>query len=130
MKQFYQLLQQTLLIAACLLWPYYMDAYDFKATNENGITIYYNIDGNNAIVTSGDETYTGELKIPSTVEYNGKTFSVTAIGDNAFYFCSGLKAINIPASVTSIGNFAFAGCAGIEGSLRHFHIPLVLGCAL
>ncbi|MBR6338909.1 MAG: leucine-rich repeat protein, partial [Alloprevotella sp.] len=39
--------------------------------------------------------------------------SVTSIGDNAFYGCTGLTSINIPNSVTSIGSSAFEGCASL-----------------
>ena len=39
--------------------------------------------------------------------------SVTSIGGNAFYGCSGLTSISIPSSVTSIGNFAFYGCSSL-----------------
>ena len=39
--------------------------------------------------------------------------SVTSIGDNAFYKCTGLTSITIPNSVTSIGSSAFYGCTGL-----------------
>jgi hypothetical protein len=39
--------------------------------------------------------------------------SVTSIGDRAFYRCTGLTSIEIPASVTSIGNYAFYRCTGL-----------------
>jgi hypothetical protein len=39
--------------------------------------------------------------------------SVTTIGDNAFFGCTGLTGpLTIPASVTSIGDYAFLGCGG------------------
>ena len=38
---------------------------------------------------------------------------VTAIGDGAFFYCTGLTTVTIPASVTSIGDVAFAGCDGL-----------------
>ena len=38
---------------------------------------------------------------------------VTAIGDYAFYYCSGLTSVTIPSSVTSIGDSAFQHCTGL-----------------
>ena len=90
----------------------------FEAVNSDGVTIWYNITSyNTAEVTykgsSYDEysrEYSGEVNIPSTVEYSGNTYSVTSIGDNAFYFCTGLTSVTIPESVTSIGDEAFYHC--------------------
>ena len=39
--------------------------------------------------------------------------SVTSIGPSAFYNCSGLTSVTIPASVTRIGNYAFRSCSGL-----------------
>ena len=39
--------------------------------------------------------------------------SVTSIGNQAFYNCSGLTSITIPNSVTSIGNMVFYSCSGL-----------------
>ncbi|MGM9872965.1 MAG: leucine-rich repeat domain-containing protein, partial [Muribaculaceae bacterium] len=54
--------------------------------------------------------YSGSVTIPSQVTCSGTTYSVTSIGDNAFYNCSGLTSVTIPNSVTSIGNKAFYDC--------------------
>ena len=57
--------------------------------------------------------YTGtatELTIPSTLD----GYSVTSIGDEAFYQCTSLKNITIPDSVTSIGDDAFYHCTALE----------------
>ena len=51
-------------------------AYDFKVDG-----IYYNINGNEATVTFYGTPYTGDMTIPATITYNGKTYSVVAIGD-------------------------------------------------
>ena len=61
---------------------------------------------------------TGELVIPETVTYDESTYSVTAIGDYAFYHCSGFTGnLVIPNSVTSIGQWAFCNCTGFTGNL-------------
>ncbi len=39
---------------------------------------------------------------------------VTSIGDNAFYNCNKLTSIEIPSSVTSIGRGAFSSCSALE----------------
>ena len=77
--------------------------------------IYYNVvkKAKTAEVTRGDNEYTGEVTIPASFEHNGVTYSVTSIGGNAFYKCSGLTSITIPNSVTSIGDYAFYECSGL-----------------
>lgn len=80
--------------------------------------IYYNFSGNEATVTYGSEgnhksSYSGTVLIPASVTYNGKTYRVTSIGSDAFYDCSSLTYITIPASVTSIGIAAFSGCTSL-----------------
>ena len=79
-----------------------------KITNNDGETFYFDIiDSESVTITgynSGDKAH--PLNIPATLD--GK--EVVGISDQAFYYCSKINAINIPASVTSIGAYAFAGC--------------------
>ena len=58
--------------------------------------------------------YENSVVIPSLVDYNGTTYSVTSIGDEAFKWCRGLESIVIPNSVTAIGEWAFKMCYGLE----------------
>ncbi|MDE6329110.1 MAG: leucine-rich repeat domain-containing protein [Muribaculaceae bacterium] len=55
----------------------------------------------------------GDLIIPAQVANNGIRYSVTTIGDGAFYECSGLTSVTIPHSVTTIGEAAFSSCSGL-----------------
>ena len=75
--------------------------------------IYYNLNEceKTAQVTEGPDEYSGAVSIPETVSYNGKTYTVTSIGNEAFCGCSGLTSVNIGNSVTCIGNEAFWGCS-------------------
>ena len=55
--------------------------------------------------------YYGDLNVPSSVTHDNVQYSVTCIGDSAFYYCSNLTSITIPSSVTSIGDLAFVYCS-------------------
>ena len=74
--------------------------------------IYYDISETTATVTQGGD-YSGDLVIPESITYNNSKYSVTSIGNNAFWGCSGLTSVTIPNSVTSIGDKAFYYCRGL-----------------
>ena len=96
------------LVATTALW-----AYDFQSGD-----LYYNITSSSTPYTV-EVTYKGlranysttTLVIPSSVEYNGITYTVTSIGAQAFMNCKQLTAITIPNSVIAIGGSAFSGSA-------------------
>ena len=75
--------------------------------------LYYNITSNSTVeVTYGQwhfNTYVGDIIVPTTVDYEGVTYTVTAIGEIAFGGCEGqLHSVIVPNTVTTIGESAFA----------------------
>ena len=95
------------------------DVYDFKVDG-----IYYKIVNDEACVTYKsfsyidhdphyESDYAGDVVIPPTVTYDGKTYPVTSIGSCAFYRRSAVTSITIPSSITSIGWSAFFDCTGL-----------------
>lgn len=109
----YYIMKRTLLLLFLFL-SLLAHAYDAKI---NGI--YYNFVSKSKTAevtwdgTPSGGAYMRAVTIPSTVMYEGVEYSVTGIGDYAFYRCSDLSAISIPNSVTNIGNSAFQSCSGL-----------------
>ena len=103
-------MKKHLILSLLLLLPLVASA---DAVEIDGI--YYNLvpKAKSAEVTSNPNKYTGEVVIPDAVTYNDVSYSVTSIGNNAFYYCSGLTSITIPGSVTSIGSEAFYYCRSL-----------------
>ena len=79
----------------------------------DGINYDLNADTKEAAVIAKSDYYFGEIVIPESVEHEGATYSVTSIGEYAFYNCSGLTSVTIPNSVMSIENYTFRGCSGL-----------------
>ena len=77
--------------------------------------LYYNLDDANqtAEVTTNPDAYSGDIIIPSSVEYGTLTYNVTSIGVNAFRNCEGVTNVTIPNSVTVIAKKAFQNCPSL-----------------
>ena len=142
-------LKHFLLISVLLLAGLGAKAHDFKVGN-----VYYEIISSqdqtvrvvwtwiNKTSSVAKERYRyedqTEINIPNNVTYNGKTYAVIeiqqdafngtnskiksvtlhanlkTIGSNAFKGLTKLKSITIPTNVTSIGSGAFDGCTGLD----------------
>lgn len=85
-------------------------AYDFEKDG-----IYYNVTSLTDLTVEVTEEgsskyrYQGEVVIPSTVEWNGKEFTVNTIGEQAFSL-SDITSVTLPASLTQTGSMAFYRC--------------------
>lgn len=64
----------------------------------------------NLIGVSSNSDVSGDITIPSEVNYSGIKYIVTQIGDRAFYYQQDLTGLTLPESITKIGREAFAGC--------------------
>ena len=74
--------------------------------------------------------YKGSIVIPKTIEVDDpitvavdkEEYTVTSIGHHAFYRCTGLRSVVLPATVTSISSSAFEGCT----MLSSIDMPLTM----
>ena len=55
-----------------------------------------------------------DVTIPATVSHNGTTYTVEAIDNNAFAFCTNLQILVINADLAKIDNQAFRGCYNLS----------------
>lgn len=83
--------------------------------------IYYELKDSVATVVSGNEgeEYEGDITIPSSITYEGKTYKVAEIGKSAFWGCISLAKVKMPSTVATIGENAFGACY----SLTSINIP-------
>ena len=112
-------------------------AYDFEldglryiTINDSSVTVVHLPDTYNGWKVH----YKGDIVIPKTVTYSGKTYTVTEIGHEAFFECYELTSITIPNTVTLIETRAFTGCSGltsvkIPNSVTCIHDNAFKGCS-
>lgn len=81
----------------------------------NGTLTFEDGDKNDAIISK----YVGEhakhaVEVPSEVGAAGSERKVSAIGKEAFYYCTSVTSVVIPEGVEYIGEYAFAGCTALK----------------
>lgn len=92
-----------------ILQPINLLAYDFEIDE-----IYYNIISPSSVEVCQNANYSGQINIPSIINYKGDDYNVVSIGEEAFFDCRDLETITIPNTVTNIGGYAFYGCLGLQ----------------
>ena len=58
-------------------------------------------------------SYSGHIDIPTTVEWETRTYEVIGINEGAFANCEQLKSIKFPDNLAFIGKAAFYKCTGL-----------------
>ncbi len=81
-----------------ILDTFVLDSMSFKVT-----------DTNNTTVTLVSFPESSDVVVPESIQYQDKTYSVTAIADNAFAGQPQLKSVKIPSSVKAAGKNLFEG---------------------
>ena len=95
-------------------------SYDFKVDD-----IYYKINSDKETVNVSssistiypdmDNTdYAGDIVVPESVTYNGKSYTVTGVEDFCtFEHAKALQSVVLPATISSLPSYAFAWCSAL-----------------
>lgn len=130
-KKLHYFISVLICVFACIQ----SNASDFNAVCPSGQTLYYNIisavdhtvsvtyPGTGYPYWTGYTQPSGNITIPSYVNYGGQTYTVTQLGNNVFCECSSITGITIPNTITHIGIGACALCSitsiTIPNSVNH-----------
>ena len=87
------------------------DVYASQTADSEALEYERNAAGDGFIVVGIGNCTDSKIIIPSS--HAG--LPVAAVGEKAFYNCTGLTDVAIPASVTQIGDIAFSGCTDLTG---------------
>jgi hypothetical protein len=93
---------------------YYRVSNILNASNQdaNGFTYSLNSSNNTATLTGSPANFTN-VNVLSTVVSNNITYTVTAIGVNAFLNKTTITSVTLPPSVITIGSSAFYACSNL-----------------
>lgn len=111
MNYFTSLNMKKLLLFLLTMMPTALMAYDVQIDG-----IYYNLDNNAKTaeaVGADNKRYVRSIVIPETISYEGISYSVTSIGEEAYKWYEDLTYVTIPNSVVSIGKRAFYGSTSL-----------------
>ncbi len=91
--------------------------------------INFKVTSPTTVEITANPSFTGVLNIPSSVTYEGITYDVTSVVNNAFA-SSGITTINIPNSVTNIGDYAFANLTGLTAVTVNWASPILINATV
>lgn len=98
------------IIFSLLILPTVLTSAAQESFDVDGVT-YTTISSTTVSATGGASTLTS-LVIPETVTYQGKSYTVTDIGEGAFKDCP-LKEVTLPSTLLTFGNEPFNGSNGL-----------------
>ena len=87
--------------------------YDISLTTHRATVVKSILSISSADPWGNYKSVYGPITIPATIEYEGETYQVTAIADEAFQKAKDITSVTIPEGVTTIGRSAFERCPSL-----------------
>ncbi|MBR5935116.1 MAG: leucine-rich repeat protein, partial [Bacteroidaceae bacterium] len=96
------------------IWSRFKNISAIPSYTINGINYFLNEWSRTAVVSPGQELYSGDIVIPATVEYKGKDYTVRAMQPKAFANCQNLTSVVIDAPVSVLPDSLFNDCSSLK----------------
>ena len=88
--------------------------YSFNEELGEAVVTYRGAEEDGWMYFSASELYVDDVVIPAEVTYNGKSYSVTGIGTNAFAGSKHLTSLSLPSTITYFGEDVFPLCQSLH----------------
>lgn len=99
-------MKKLLILLITMIFPLVICAEEIDGIN-------YELDSNEKTACVIKGSYSGDIKIPSEIIFDGKNYKVTKIGYEAFCKCTDLTSIELPSSLITIDQRAFYDCGSL-----------------
>ena len=113
-KDIFVCLLALLLPCLAVAHDFEVDGIYYNITSEERKTVEVTDPSDKKVVDGGYKFYKDVVFIPEKVSYDGKEYTVTAIGERAFENNYELLSVVMPNTIRSIKEFAFSGCISLK----------------
>ena len=107
------------------IWSRFKNIGTIPTYTINGINYILNESAKTAVVCAGKESYSGDMVIPATVEYNDTEYSVKTVHPGAFAGCKDLTSVLIEAPFTVLPDSLFKDCSSLKSVILNDHIESI-----
>src|SRR5574344_2438024 len=84
-----------------------------ETTTIDGLSYTIATNGTASVASYQSTSLEGAITIPSTINYNGKTYNVTALAAHAFQACAKITDISVATGIASYGENCFCNCLSL-----------------
>ena len=115
-------MRRSYLFAIAFLWSLMIHAVTVEI---DGIAYYINLKtGLTEVISNSAHPYSGDIVIAETIVYEGAQYTVTGIGEKAF-FQKNITSVAFPNSINSIGAAAFMYCQALDSIEIPKHVTII-----
>lgn len=106
-------MKKVLFILLAVLVGNVLQAQTFSVVNDDGVSISYTVVSDETVEVARDASYTGNIVVPSTVNYEGTEYTVIGVAMRAFYNSS-VRYVRLPETLMYLRDMCFLRCNQLD----------------